>query len=251
LNQGGRKLKAGSVSKFIFAVCVAIAALKADRFAFIITMITLAAAALVIWTRQFRYLIEVARTVIWFFVFIFILHLFSRGGVKLFSLLFLTATREGAATGLFYGAKLVVFALSAFIILRTVDPFELIRPLERLSRFLGKYGRPLSYSALALSLALRFIPDLIRQAAITRMALNTRGVTFQGGAIIRLRAAVMLVSAVFVSAFKNAESTAMALSVKGYSTRHTRAVLPRINFSISGIFTAAVSAAVVIFGWRY
>ena len=169
----------------------------------------------------------------------------------MFSLWFLTATREGALKGLFFGAKLIVFALSASIILHTVDPFELIKPIERLTRHLGKFGKPVSYLAIAFSLALRFIPDLIFQASVTKLALSSRGVIFQGGLICKLRAAVLLVSTAFVGAFKSTESTAMALSVKGYSTRYSRAVLPDLHFSVSGLFVVAFSTAILILGWRY
>jgi len=245
------ELSAGSASKFIFAIFVALSAVISDRLISIAVLIPVNALALVLSTKRFHSLIEVARLMIWLFAFIFILHLFSHKGTNLFSLFFLTATREGALTGLYYGAKLAVFSLSAFIVLRAVDPFELVRPLERISKLFGRYGWVLSYSTLAFSLALRFIPELIRQTEMTRLALQTRGVYFKGSAIARMRAAAMLVSAVFVNAFKGAESTSMALAVKGYSTRYLKAILPRAEFSIGSLLTAAISTAILIFGWRY
>lgn len=244
-------MSAGSASKFIFAIFVAGSALISDRLVFIAALIPVTALALVLWTKKLRSLNAVACLVIWLFAFIFILHLFSHKGTKLFSLVFLTATKEGALAGLFYGAKLLVFSICAFIILRAVDPFALVRPLERISELFGRFGKYLSYSILAFSLALRFIPEFIRQTEMTRLALQTRGIYFKGSAIARMRTAAMLVSAVFVNAFKSAESISMALAVKGYSTRYLRAVLPQAKFSIGSALIVAISTAMLIFGWRY
>jgi energy-coupling factor transport system permease protein len=244
------QLKSGSVSRFLFAVCLAAAAVKSDDALFIAAGILLAAVALIVWTGRIASILEAGRLIFLFFVFIFLLHLFSHPGRELFSLTILTATTEGAMTGLFYGMKLIVFVLSAYIILLCVKPFDLVLPVERLARILGRYGRPVSYLAISLSLALRFLPDLVRQAGVTRLAFRSRGVTFDGGILQRSRSAVQLVAAVFVNTFKQAETTALALAVKGYSVRYRRAVLPPFNVTISGSFAVVAGFAFLIWGWR-
>ena len=244
-------MKAGSFSRFLFAVCLAAAALKADRVEIILLAILCAVAAMILWTRNIRNVIEPARVVVWFFAFVFVLHLFSHEGKILFSIFGLKATLEGAQTGLFYGEKLIVFVYSAFLIITTVEPFELVRPIERLARILGRSGRPLSFLALSFSLALRFLPDLVRQGRLTMMALKTRGMTFEGALTGRLKMAVQLTAAVFVNAFKSAESAALGLAVKGYSTRHTRAVFPPARISGGGIVTTIFSVVIIVLGWRF
>jgi energy-coupling factor transporter transmembrane protein EcfT len=214
-------------------------------------MIMVAIAALLVWGKDPKSVIRVARLVVWLFAFIFVLHLFSHPGQRLFSILFLTATLEGARTGLFYGAKLVAFAYAAYIILLTVDPFELTRPLERAARYLGPAGRLISSFALSFSLALRFLPDLSREGRMTLLAFRARGIGFEGGLAKRARMAVQLVGTVFVNAFKKAESTSMALSVKGYATRYAKAVFPPVRFSISSMLVFSISVMVLGLGWRY
>jgi len=243
-------LRIGSVSKFIFAVCLAAGAVQTSSAMFVIIAIPAAGGALFLWTGKFSAVGQTARAAIWFFVFIFVLHLFFHKGERIFSILFLSATAEGARTGLFYGAKFIVFAFCAHIILRTVDPFELVRPIERLARLLGHSGRSISYLATSFSLALRFLPDLVRQANIAALALKTRGAAFDRGFYGRLRSAVQLLPAVFVNAFKSSESAALALVVKGYSTRHLKAVFPPIRISPAGITAAIISGAIMILGWR-
>lgn len=243
-------MKTDSVSRFSFAICLAVAAIISDDIAFMTTAILLTGLALIIWTGRLRSALEAGRLIFLFFLFIFLFHLFSHPGRELFSLAILTATAEGAMTGLFYGLKLSVFVLSAFIILRCVKPFDLVLPVERMARIQGKYGRIVSYMAISLSLALRFIPDLVRQAGVTRLAFKSRGVTFDGGILRRSRSAVQLVAAVFVNAFKQAETTALALAVKGYSQRYRRAVLPPFNMTIAGSVTVIIGFAFLIWGWQ-
>jgi len=213
-------------------------------------MITVAIAALLVWGKDPKSVIRVARLVVWLIAFIFVLHLFSHPGQRLFSILFLTATLEGARTGLFYGAKLVAFAYAAYIILLTVDPFELTRPLERAARYFGPTGRLISSFALSFSLALRFLPDLSRESRMTRLAFRTRGVGFDGGMVKRARVAVQLVGTVFVNAFKRAESTSMALSVKGYATRYAKATFPPLRLSAASMFVVLISVMILGLGWR-
>jgi energy-coupling factor transporter transmembrane protein EcfT len=156
--------KAGSMSRFIFAISVAAASVMATDFLTILVMILAAVAALLAWGKDPRSVLRVAQLVVWLVAFLFILHLFSHSGRRLFSILFLTATLEGAGAGLFYGARLLAFAYAAYVILLTVDPFELTRPLERAARYLGPVGRLISSFVLSFSLALRFLPDLIRES---------------------------------------------------------------------------------------
>lgn len=244
-------MKTGSLSRFIFAVSAAATALTTDHVEVILITIVIVVLAMILWTRSLKNIVEPARLVIWFFAFVFVLHLFSHPGEVLFSVFSLNATMEGAQAGLFYGEKLIVFIYSAYLILKTVEPFELVRPLERLARIIGKPGRLLSFLALSFSLALRFIPDLIRQGKQTMMAFNTRGITFDGGLKNRLNGAVQLVAVVFVNAFKSAESAALALSVRGYSTRHKRALFPPVEISAGGVLTIIFSAAFIVLGWRF
>ncbi len=243
-------MQAGSFSRFVFAVSLAAAALMTNKAEFIMVAILFASSAMIVWTGDFKSVVEPARPAALFFAFIFVLHLFSHRGQALFTIFGLEATLEGARTGLFYGEKLIVFFYSAYLILKTVKPFELTLPVERLSRIFGRRGRRLSFLALSFSLALRFLPDLVRQGRITMLALKTRGVSFDGSLIGKLRSAPQLLAAVFVNAFKSAESASMALAVKGYSTRHERAVFPAIRILPGSIATLALSAVILVFGLR-
>jgi energy-coupling factor transport system permease protein len=242
-------LSAGSPSRFLFAVSIALASAVADNLTVILVMILGAAAAMIFWDRGLQGLVRVLRTAVWFVMFLFVLHLFSHPGEKIFSILFLDATAEGAAAGIFYGLKLIAFACSAGIVLLCVDPFELILPAERASRWFGSSGKHLSSFAMALSLALRFLPDLSDDARTTLMAYRTRGIGLEGGLMRRGRVAIQLLGTMFVNAFKRAHTVSMALDIKGYSTRHEKAVFPAVRFSAAGSLVTTLSLAFLLWGW--
>ena len=242
-------MRTGSISRFLFAVSVALAAAMADSTLVILVMILTAASGLVFWGGGLRDLFRIIKPAAWFVFFIFILHLFSHPGEKIFSILFLKATVEGAATGAFYALKLAAFACSAGIVLLTVDPFKLILPTERVSRLAGPFGKYIASLALAFSLALRFLPDLSTDARMSLMAYRTRGIGFDGGLVRRGRVAVQLLATIFVNAFKRAHTVAMALQVKGYSTRYEKAVFPSVRFSIAGTAVTVLSLVFLLWGW--
>jgi len=243
-------VKPGAISKFIFAVFLALAAVRTSNIYFLFASILLTAAMLSIWAGGVKVLFSALKTTSIFMAVIFLLHLFTHDGSVMFSVLTLRATTEGAKVGLFYCAKFVVFVYCAYIIIKTIDPFELTRPLERMASAMGNWGRPLAYTAMAFSLALRFLPELARQGRLTAMALESRGISWRGGIVNKAKSATHMFPALFVNAFKSSESAAMALAVKGYSNRHFKAALPPTRFSVSGIAVVFISTVMLILGWR-
>jgi len=241
--------KAGQISKLIFAVSVSISAIKSMSFIFLGFSAGLALFAYLLWGGRFVDLIKFTRLLIWLGLFIFLLHLFVHKGDELFKIWLITATSQGAVLGLKYLAKLMVFGITALIILKTIDPFDLIQPLEKISYKFGHPGRFIAKGALAFSLALRFIPDIINQAGMTISALKSRGIDFEGGLLKKAKTASMLTATVFVAAFKKSEKAALSLSVKGYPGRYHRAIFPEARFSFQGFITIVVSGVVLYSGW--
>ena len=192
---------------------------------------------------------KIAKLAFLFFLIVFLLHLFSGSEGVLFHIWFLKATIDGAVSGLFYGLKLIVFVYSAFIIFFKVDPAELINPLERMAKYLGPMGRYISSFLISFSLALRFLPDLSRQAQTTLMAFRSRGIDFKGGIVKKVEVANLLLVSIFVGTFKKAESVSVALDVKGYPLRYKQAVFPPVKIGMFGVFVFVVSISMIIAGW--
>jgi energy-coupling factor transporter transmembrane protein EcfT len=240
----------GQISKLIFAITVSISAIKSMSFLFLGLSGGLALFAFLLWGGRFFDLIKFIKFLILLGLFIFLLHLFGHKGNELFRIWIISATTQGAILGLKYLVKLIIFGITALIILKTIDPFELIQPIETISHKLGSLGRFLAKGALAFSLALRFIPDIIKQAKLTISALKSRGIDFEGGLFKKAKTASLLTATVFVAAFKKSEKAALSLSVKGYPGRYRRAVFPKGRFSFASILTLIVSGDIKVPGSR-
>ena len=158
------------------------------------------------------------------------------------------ATIEGVQAGAFYGLKLIDFTIAAYIIFLTTDPFELISPLERLSRILGSRGRIISSLALAFFLAMRFLPELSKQGQMTLLAFKSKGLDLKGSLRHKAKAISLILPPLFVNAFKRSEVTAAALNVKGYATRYKKAVFPTWKFTLGDLVTILASFIILIAG---
>jgi energy-coupling factor transport system permease protein len=243
-------LTAGSLSRFIFAISLASAAMFSWSYLFLAILLLFGISAALVWGAKMPTLITFARYAVILALFVFILHLFSHPGKLLFKLIRFHATAEGAKVGLYYAFKLLILALTGVLLFSAVDPQELISPLERLAGVAGPLGRPIESFAISLFLALRFLPELTALGHETTLAFETRGITFRGNLIHKARIATLIMAPLFVNGFKRSELAAAALNVKGYATRHSRAVLAPITISFGSVIVTVVSVLVIVAGWR-
>lgn len=217
---------------------------------FLIILLIFAITACLTWGTKLNSLFMTFRFSVLLVLFVFALHLFSHTGYAIFSIHRLTATSEGATVGAFYGLKLFVFAFTGAILFFTVDPQELISPLERLARHAGPLGKPLESFALTMFLALRFLPEMTSLGRQTSLAFKTKGIDFRGGLVHKARVSTMVMAPLFVTAIKRTELTAAALDIKGYGTRHSRAVLRPLKIPLGGAIAILISIIVITAGWR-
>jgi energy-coupling factor transporter transmembrane protein EcfT len=239
----------GSLSKFCFAISLTVSALISMNPALLGILLVLVYCAILVWNRNFERILKVFLLAMPFALFIFLLHLFTHDGESLFKILFLTATSSGAKAGLMYALKLLVFAFSGFLIFAAVDPYDLIKPVERFSRRLGRVGQSISNMALAFYLALRFLPELSAQAKTTLLALKSRGLDFRGGIIHKGKVMLYVATPLFVNAIKRADIAAMALNVKGYATRYERATFPPPRLQLGSLLILVLSFIIVLVVW--
>ncbi len=240
---------AGPFSLFVFSISAAIAAIFTHEMIFLISLLALSVAAVIIFERGIGGILSVSRYSVALAAFIFLFNLFSLDGKILFKLWFLSATIEGAAAGVLYGLKLMVFAYSGYLIYVAVDSFELVRPLERIGRPLGPLGRPLASAALAFFVAMRFIPELIERGHMTALALRSRGLDHRGGLGRKAKFALYLIPPLISGAIKRADLVAVALDIKGYGARYYRARFGAIQMNPIGICLTVFSAGLMILGF--
>jgi energy-coupling factor transport system permease protein len=93
---------------------------------------------------------------------------------------------------------------------------DLLKPFE-------KIGVPSHEIAMLISIALRFIPDLIDETNRIIKAQESRGVDLKEGKFSeRIMAILSLIVPLFVSAFQRADDLANAMEARGYQPGETR-----------------------------
>jgi energy-coupling factor transporter transmembrane protein EcfT len=242
---------AGPLARLFFAIALSLAAIMSHRFIFLGMLLLIAFNAHALWDENLKGIFKIGLFALPLAIFIFLLHLFFQPGEPFFNLWFLKATSAGAIAGCRYGLKLLVYAFAGYLIFISVDPFGLIQPLERLARKLGSFGRLVSAMAIAFFLAMRFLPELSAQSRNTLLALRSRGLDPKGNIIHKARVMLSVVASLFVTGFKRADMAALALDVKGYSTRYRRAVFVPLKPGIASYIIFASSILILMAGWRF
>ncbi|WP_249029508.1 energy-coupling factor transporter transmembrane component T family protein [Tannockella kyphosi] len=130
----------------------------------------------------------------------------------------------GALIQTSYIVMRIVLILSLTTILTTTTkPLELTLAIESLFNPLKRFGFPSHELAMMISIALRFIPDLLEETQRIMKAQASRGVDFQEGTLSeKIRSIVSLIIPLFLSAFQRAEDLANAMESRNYNPEATR-----------------------------
>ena len=105
------------------------------------------------------------------------------------------------------------------VLCTTTKPKDISAGLEKALGFLKKLGVPVHDFATMLVLALRFIPILSNEAGHIIEAQKARGADFESGNLIqRAKALFPLIIPLFVSAFRKADTLAIAMDSRLYGS---------------------------------
>ena len=123
-------------------------------------------------------------------------------------------------------ARIIVLACLALAVGASTTPTELADAFVRLMAPLGRAGVPVGDIGLALSMALRLIPLVSREAERIQRAQAARGVSFAGGALGRVRAWGTVITPLVVGLFRRADRIAESMDARGFEP-HARRSRPR------------------------
>ena len=131
---------------------------------------------------------------------------------------------SGAVTQTLYIAvRLLLMIMITTCLTATTKPMDMTLGIEDLLKPFAKIHVPTHEIAMLISIALRFIPDLIDETQRIMKAQESRGVDMQEGKISeRIGAILSLIVPLFVSAFKRAEDLANAMEARGYEPGEER-----------------------------
>jgi len=169
------------------------------------------------------------------------IHLFYHQGDILFKLWFLNATDSGLKAGALNGLRFLNFGIVAILMLSGISPVEFGRRLAWLFGFFR--WRALSDLALVFFIAMRFVPSLVNESGVVKLAMAARGADFGGSVISRLKMHLQLLLPLFSRVIRQADDIACAISLKGYQGVYLVGSRPRFRFgdiflSVAGIIVA-------------
>lgn len=120
-------------------------------------------------------------------------------------------------------SRLVLIIMITNIFTSTTKPMEMTNALEWLLWPLGLIGVPIHKFAMAISLALRFIPTLQEETDRIMKAQASRGVDYKQGKFKeKIKALVALIIPLFMTAFTTSGQLADAMEARGYDPNANR-----------------------------
>jgi len=124
---------------------------------------------------------------------------------------------------LYIAVRLLLMIMITTCLTATTKPLDMTLGIEDLLKPFQKIGVPSHEIAMLISIALRFIPDLIDETERIMKAQESRGVDMKEGKLSeRVMAILSLIVPLFVSAFQRAEDLANAMEARGYAPGEPR-----------------------------
>lgn len=118
---------------------------------------------------------------------------------------------------LYIVVRLLLMIMITTCLTATTKPLDMTLGIEDLLKPFQKIGLPSHEIAMLISIALRFIPDLIDETNRIIKAQESRGVDLKEGKMSeRIMAILALIVPLFVSAFQRSEDLANAMEARGY-----------------------------------
>lgn len=124
---------------------------------------------------------------------------------------------EAVFQTLYIIVRLFLMMIITTILTATTKPLDLTLGIELLLKPLKKFHVPAHEIAMLISIALRFIPDLIEETNRIMKAQASRGVDLEEGKFKeKIMAILSLIVPLFLSALQRAEDLADAMEARGY-----------------------------------
>lgn len=147
--------------------------------------------------------------------------------------------------------RLVLIITLTTLMTSTTKPLELTLAIESLLNPLKRFRFPVHELAMMISIALRFIPDLLDEAKRIMKARASRGADFNEGSFMeKIKSIISLIIPLFISAFQRAEELANAMESRNYNPEATRTKYKVLTWThldtLSMLITLGVCCGVII-----
>lgn len=171
---------------------------------------------------------------------------FTQGGEVYVSWGFITISERGVNAALLAACRLTVLLTGATLLTLTTAILDITEAFERLLSPLAKIGLPAHELGMMMGIALRFLPQFASEARIIHRAQISRGASFGSGALSGGIGAIgALLVPLFTSAFRHAETLALAMDARCYHGGAGRTRLEPLAFGMRDAAAAALLACVI------
>ena len=148
---------------------------------------------------------------------------------------------------LYIVVRLLLMIMITTLLTATTKPLDMTLGIEDLLKPFEKIHVPAHEIAMLISIALRFIPDLIDETTRIMKAQESRGVDMKEGKVKEKIVAILsLIVPLFVSAFQHAEDLANAMEARGYAPGEPRTRYKVLKMTGKDWFFIACSVALLL-----
>lgn len=173
---------------------------------------------------SFKYILKSMKPMMVMMLFLLIMNcLVLKTGTPLFQIGTFTIYSDAIFQTLYIVVRLLLMIMITTCLTATTKPLDMTLGIEDLLKPFEKIHVPAHEIAMLISIALRFIPDLIDETTRIMKAQESRGVDLKEGKMKeRIMAILSLIVPLFVSAFQRAEDLANAMEARGYAPGEPR-----------------------------
>lgn len=168
--------------------------------------------------------------------------------VLLADILNILFVNDGLKRAIYLTLRMFEVIWGSNVLCTTTKPKDISSALEKSLGFLKKLGVPVHDFATMIVLALRFIPILSNEALHIMEAQKARGANFESGNLVkRAKALFPLIIPLFVSAFRKADSLAIAMDSRLYGSCEP-SVLKPLKYSKNDYMSYFLILCVLLLG---
>ncbi|MBG9982176.1 energy-coupling factor transporter transmembrane protein EcfT [Aerococcaceae bacterium DSM 111020] len=158
--------------------------------------------------------------------------IFQSGSTVLFSLGWLTITREGVRMAVFTFLRFSLILMKSLMLTLTTEPLNLTNALDYFLTPFKRFGTFIAEIPLMLAIGIRFIPSLLDEAEIILDAQRLRGMDFtEGNWVERLKKYIPILIPLFNRSYERAFDLAMAMDARDYRGGASRSHYYPLRFS--------------------
>ena len=172
----------------------------------------------------FKNILNALKPLMFMFIFLFVVNAFYlKEGLLLINIGPIKIYSQAFSSTFYIVVRLMLMIMITTILTSTTKPLDLTLAIEDLLNPFAKIGVPSHIIAMLISIALRFIPDLVEETQRIMKAQESRGVDIKNGKFKeKLMAILSLIIPLIISAFQRAEDLANAMEARGYSPNKER-----------------------------